>query len=93
MIRVRLVPVDVFGVGCDDCCTEGEYVCSSCGRTGQHGYGLMDAVSSWSDCNRASGRIYRFDEDTMLRDPGDTLTVWVDPDEFAGFRAKRFPTE
>jgi hypothetical protein len=41
-------------------------------------YGLMDAVQSWSDCNRADGHIYRVDDtDPQYREPGETVTVYV----------------
>jgi hypothetical protein len=91
-IPVRLVPVEIFGE--DNCCEHGENAeCKSAG------YGLSDAVSAWSDCNRAIGHIYRF-EDTYpepdggrYREPGDTLVVWVDPDEFAAFSARNFDSD
>lgn len=75
-IEVRLVPVQVFGAGCDD--PEHE---------DQRGYGLMDAVSAWSDCNRAVGHIFRFDEEQMasFREPGETLTVRVNRAEYEAF--------
>lgn len=42
------------------------------------GYGLSDAVAGWSDCNRASGHIYRVDDtDPKYRKPGETVTVYV----------------
>lgn len=42
------------------------------------GYGLSDAVSGWSDCNRAIGHIYRVDDtDPKYRKPGETVTVYV----------------
>lgn len=42
------------------------------------GYGLSDAVPSWSDCNRAAGHIYRVDDtDPDLRQHGDTIVVYV----------------
>jgi hypothetical protein len=51
--------------------------CRSCGAVIPCGYGLMDAVSAWSDCNRSEGRIYRMDEEYSepYREPGDTITV------------------
>lgn len=68
---MQLVPVEVFGTNCQ------------CGHDGcdQHegGYGLMDAVSAWSDCNRAIGRIYRIEDLPGPRDAGDAVTVYVDP--------------
>lgn len=77
--RIRLVPVEVFGAGEEDC--------RSCGGTVQCGYGLMDAVSGWSDCNRALGRIYRKD-DLDGRDAegrAGCITVYVPESEMAKF--------
>jgi hypothetical protein len=54
------------------------------------GYGLCDAVSAWSDCNRAEGHIYRFEDLHIQREPGETLTVWVDRDEYEAFSRKTF---
>lgn len=51
------------------------------------GYGLMDAVSSWSDCNRASGRIYRVDEPGH-REPGETVTVYVPVESLPWFERR-----
>ena len=77
--KVALVPVEVFGAGCNDLAHEDQW-----------GYGLSDAVPSWSDCNRAEGHIYRFDEPEFNRDEGDTLEVWVEESAFQEFTAKRF---
>lgn len=44
---------------------------------GTDSYGLADAVQAWSDCNRARGRIYRVEDLTGPRVPGDTVTVYV----------------
>lgn len=43
------------------------------------GYGLADAVSAWSDCNRAYGHIYRVDDPHSLpyRNPGETVEIFV----------------
>ena len=41
----------------------------------EDGYGLMDSIEPWSDCNRADGHIYRID-DTGL-DKG-TIEILVD---------------
>lgn len=76
-IQVRLVPVEVFGAECDKC-------------QEPFGYGLSDAVAWWSDCNRAFGHIYRFDDLGGDREPGDSLTVWVDRAEYEAFSARRF---
>lgn len=53
----------------------------------EDGYGLMDAVSSWSDCNRAEGRIYRVD-DLSHREPGETVSIFVRPEDVAWFEKK-----
>lgn len=81
LVRVKLVPVEVFGT--DD-------ACGNCGAEHEWGYGLMDAVQAWSDCNRAIGRIYRRDEDSSepYRQPGDTITVYVPQSELAKFDKK-----
>lgn len=82
LIRVRLVPVEVFGADKEDC--------PSCGEVIRFGYGLMDAVQAWSDCNRAIGRIYRVDEESNegFREPGDTITVYVPQSEMAKFERR-----
>lgn len=55
LVPLTLVPVEVFGGEPDD---------------DTWGYGLMDAVPAWSDCNRADGRIYRVDDtDPQYRKP------------------------
>jgi hypothetical protein len=78
-IEVRLVPVEVFGAGCDDPAHED-----------QTGYGLCDAVQAWSDCNRAEGHIYRFDDGTEeWRIPGETLRIRANREEYEAF-ASRF---
>ena len=83
LVRVRLVPVEVFGADEEDC--------PGCPERIEFGYGLMDAVQAWSDCNRAIGRIYRVDEESSerFREPGDTITVYVPQSEMAKFE-KRF---
>lgn len=44
----------------------------------EDGYGLCDAVSAWSDCNRADGHIYRVDDgDPQYREPGQTVEIFV----------------
>lgn len=76
---VTLVPVEVFGGDCD-CHTR---------RPGSGcegwGYGLMDAVEPWSDCNRAEGRIYRVDDQARRR-AGDTVTVYVARQDLGWFK-------
>lgn len=73
LIPVRLCPVQVFGADqCDRC-------------EAPAGYGLMDAVTAWSDCNRAYGKIYRRDDDWSMRAEGHTILVWVTPEEAEKF--------
>ncbi len=73
LVPIRLCPVIVFGADECDCCQA------------PAGYGLMDAASAWSDCNRADRHIYRRDEDNFLRLPAETIVVWATPDEAAKF--------
>lgn len=82
LVRVRLVPVEVFGADEKDC--------EGCGETIKFGYGLMDAVQAWSDCNRAIGHIFRKDDDYTegYRTPGDTITVYVPQSEMAKFERR-----
>lgn len=73
LVPITLVPVEVFGGDCD--CHEESDKAGDCAGWS---YGLMDAVQSWSDCNRASGRIYRVDDtEPQYREPGETITVYV----------------
>jgi len=67
--RLRLVPVEVFGLMGED----------HNGEETPVGWGLCDAVQSWSDCNRADGKIYRVDEEDSepYRIPGETVEIWV----------------
>jgi hypothetical protein len=82
LVRVRLVPVEVFGADEEDC--------RGCGGTIKCGYGLMDAVQAWSDCNRAIGHIFRKDDDYTegYRESGDTITVYVPQSEMALFERR-----
>jgi hypothetical protein len=82
LVRIRLVPVEVFGADEEDC--------EGCGETVKCGYGLMDAVQAWSDCNRAIGHIFRKDDDYTegFRTPGDTITVYVPQSEMAKFEKR-----
>ena len=86
LVQVRLVPVQVFGADEEDC--------PDCPATVEFGYGLMDAVEAWSDCNRAIGRIFRVDEARSVdyRQPGDTITVYIPQSEVAKL-GKRFGDE
>jgi len=54
---------------------------------GTDGYGLSDAVSPWSDCNRAVGHIYRRDDEngTSDRNPEDVITIYVPREELHKF--------
>lgn len=54
---------------------------------GTESYGLADAVSPWSDCNRARGHIYRRDEDENVpyRNPSEVITVYVPRNELPKF--------
>lgn len=72
LVRARLVPVEVFGADEEDC--------PDCPASIRVGYGLMDAVSAWSDCNRAIGRIYRVDDMPEVSNDErdrDCITVYV----------------
>ncbi len=83
MIKLRLVPVEVFGgVDCGKRCTH-------CDEIHEWGYGLMDATSAWSDCNRAIGHIYRVDDmDPSVNPDRETVDVWVDPKDLPFFEKK-----
>lgn len=73
LVKVHLVPVEVFPGECQACETELTY-------------GLSDAVSPWSDCNRAYGHIYRRDDiDPQYRHPAETITVYVPQSELPKF--------
>lgn len=73
LIPVRLCPVQAFGADeCDRCMAPASY-------------GLMDAASAWSDCNRAYGHIYRRDEPDMNRLEHETIIAWVAPEEAEKF--------
>jgi hypothetical protein len=87
MVPLVLVPVEVFGT--DDCCQHGHEE----GDCPSKGYGLSDGVSAWSDCNRATGQIYRVDEfsNYRYREPGETVVVYVPADQVEFF-AKKFGT-
>lgn len=51
------------------------------------GYGLMDSVCPWSDCNRAIGHIYRREErsDVQFPNPDDVIKIYVTHSELAKF--------
>jgi hypothetical protein len=100
LVPVRLVPVEVFGT--EDCCQHGDNVDHDNRQCTSIGYGIMDAVSAWSDCNRAIGRIYRAEDrlgvddavdpyapgDDPYRTPGETLVVWVPRDQVDWFKRR-----
>lgn len=70
LVPVTLIPVEIFGTECDHEAHRGDPVPFS--------YGLSDAVSSWSDCNRAIGHIYRVDDmPPGSRLPGESITIHV----------------
>jgi hypothetical protein len=82
LVRVTLVPVEVFGADEEDC--------RNCGETIKFGYGLMDAVSAWSDCNRAIGHVFRR-EDLEGRDAegaAGCITAYVPQSEMAKFEKR-----
>jgi hypothetical protein len=80
-IPLRLVPVEVFTGVCGH---------EECANPDHLGYGISDAVSAWSDCNRATGQIYRVDDlNPANREDGDTVTIWVDPADVEWF-SRRF---
>src|SRR5260221_69305 len=81
LVPVRLVPVEVFGGDCD-CHLMHDHDDNSCSGWG---YGLCDAVDGMSDCNRAVGGIYRRDEGESPRSDGNTILVWVTPEQVALF--------
>jgi hypothetical protein len=77
---VYLTPVEVFGA-------EGE-VCRNCGELTPGGYGLCDATSPWSDCNRAIGHIFRVEESPLGGNPENvSIRVMVDVDDLPKLRA------
>lgn len=81
LVSLTLVPVEVFG-GCD------HPGCAD--QCGTFGYGLSDAVSAWSDCNRADGRIYRVDEPDSqpYRNPGETVQIWIKAEDAEFFKSR-----
>jgi hypothetical protein len=75
LVPITLVPAEVFGGDCACHEKHGEGQREDCPGWG---YGLSDAVSAWSDCNRADNRIYRVDDtDPKYREPGETVIVYV----------------
>lgn len=78
LVKVVLVPVETFPGECSKCQTEVTY-------------GLMDAVSSWSDCNRAVGHIYRRAAEHEIEwfAPEDVITVYVPESEIGKFDRPR----
>ena len=90
MIRLRLVPVQVFGAGrcsvhSSDADGNNPTLCSECHEPVE-GYGIMDAVSSWSDCNRAVGKIYRIDDSNpKYREEDETIEILVPKNKLGWF--------
>jgi len=80
LVKITLVPVEVFGADEEDC--------PGCGGTIAFGYGLMDAVSAWSDCNRAIGHIYRVEdmEGRNAEGAADCITIYVPQSELPKFK-------
>lgn len=69
---VRLVPVEVFGAECDAHPEPVPVI-----------LGLCDAVSAWSDCNRAWGSIFRLDDIASRGDAeANTVRIWVPESEY-----------
>lgn len=54
----------------------------------EDGYGLSDAVSWWTDCNRAAGKIYRVEDLEGKRNPGETVEIWVNEKDLPFFEKK-----
>jgi len=82
LVRITLVPVEVFGADEEDC--------PQCPATVRFGYGLSDAVSAWSDCNRAIGHIFRKDDVEGRDSEGapQCITVYVPQSEMAKFETR-----
>lgn len=86
LVPLALVPVEVFGANCA-CHDELDLRGAACTESG---FGLSDAVSAWSDCNRAEGHIYRVDDtDPDHRLPGETIRIFVSKADLPWFE-KRF---
>lgn len=58
---------------------------------GADSYGLTDAISPWSDCNRARGHIYRREEmpEKPFPNPDDVITIYVPRSELQKFDRRR----
>lgn len=74
LVKVHLVPVEVFGGECEKCDAD---VC----------YGIQDAVPSYSQHNSAIGHIYRRDDEDAVphRDPADIIMIYVPRSELSKF--------
>lgn len=84
LVPLTLVPVEVFGGDCE-CHLAREATDHSPGCPGWS-YGLCDAVTGYSDCNRAAGHIYRVDDTAARhRQPGETATISVSRDQLPFF--------
>lgn len=87
LVPVALVPVEVFGATC--ACHDHLEGTADGVKCSGWGFGLSDAVSSYSDCNRAEGRIYRVDDtDPDYREPGDTIRIFVSKADLPWFERR-----
>jgi hypothetical protein len=84
LVPILLTPVKVFGaVGVCPDHPDAIPGCAHCGNMLESCYGLADATSAWSDCNRADGHIFRVD-DTPSTDPERVqIRVYVPTSELA----------
>ncbi len=77
---VRLVPVEVFGAECDHAAHPEPIPVP---------LGLCDAVSAWSDCNRAWGSIFRLDDlNNREKIEENTIRMWVPESEYSRLTRK-----
>lgn len=77
---LHLVPVEHFGM---------DEECQGCGNIVEFNYGLSDAVSGWSDCNRAIGHIFRVDDlPAKYRQPGESIRIWVAEEDIPALTTK-----
>lgn len=79
LVAITLVPVEVFGAECS-CHDHAQDMCRG------WGYGLCDADSVGSDCNRAVGHIYRVADTPGPYRPGEACTVYVRQEDVPWFR-------
>ena len=91
LIPVLLTPVRVFGA--TGYCPEhpdNDPICPLCSGTPriESCYGLSDATSPWSDCNRADGHIFRVDDEPSTDPERVQIRVYVPASELAKLREK-----